>query len=279
MKILVTGHIGMLGSELMESLRTDHEVMGVDLQEMDVTDLNATRKTLSEFKPEVVYHTASYNAVDPAETNWETPFQVNTVGSMNVAIATREVGGVMVSFSTDYVFDGTKNSPYLEDDAPNPLGIYARSKAAAEQMVRTLIPEHYIVRVSWLIGHNGSNFVETILRLAGEGKPLSVVNDQTGSPAFCTDVISDLKRLVSTKAYGTYHLSCNGECTWYDLAKTIVEESGLDVPVTPVTTEQFGRPAPRPRYSYLRNAKMEATIGDKMPQWRDGLKRYLSSRP
>ncbi len=278
MKILVTGHIGMLGSELMSSLESKHEVMGVDLTEMDVTNLEATRKTLREFNPEVVYHTASYNAVDQAESNWETAFQVNTVGSMNVALATREVGGVMVFFSTDYVFDGAKDTPYEEGDVPNPLGIYARSKTAAEWMVRTLIPEHFIARVSWLIGHNGSNFVETIFKVAGEGKPLSVVNDQTGSPTFCADLISELKRLVPTQAFGIYHLTNNGECTWYDLAKAVVEESGFDVPITSATTEESGRPAPRPKYSYLRNAKMESTIGDNMPQWRDGLKRYLSSR-
>jgi dTDP-4-dehydrorhamnose reductase len=278
MKILITGHKGMLGSELFATLGMKHTVMGVDIQEMDITDLEWTRRTFREFHPEIVYHTASYNAVDPAETDWENAFKVNTIGTRNVALAARDVGSAVVFFSTDYVFDGSKGSPYEEWDTPRPLGVYARSKAAAEWMVRTLIPEHFIIRVSWFIGHNGPNFVEAILKKAQAGESLAVVNDQTGSPTFATNLIEGLQQVIPTEAFGTYHMSNNGMCTWFDLAKAALQEMGLDNPIKPISTEESGRIAPRPRFSYLRNAMLELTIGDRMLPWRDGLKRYLAKR-
>ena len=268
----------MLGSELMESLSKEYDVAGVDLEEMDVTDLAATRQKVREVAPELIYHTASYNAVDKAESRRDDAFRINTIGTKNVALAAREIGAAMVFFSTDYVFDGTKSTPYVEWDIPNPLGVYGRSKAAAEWMVRTLIPEHFIVRISWLIGHNGPNFVETILKKARSGESLSVVNDQTGSPTFANDLIAELLRVIPTKAFGTYHISNNGMCTWYDLTKAILDEMKLDVPLHPISTEESGRAAPRPKFSYLRNAVLELTIGDRMTQWHDGLRRYLSKR-
>jgi dTDP-4-dehydrorhamnose reductase len=217
--------------------------------------------------------------VDLAETHWENAFKVNTIGTRNVVLAARETGSTVVFFSTDYVFDGTKNSPYEEWDIPNPLGVYARSKAAAEWMVRTLIPEHFIIRISWLIGHRGKNFVETIISKAQAGESLAVVNDQTGSPTFVTDLISELQRLVPTRSFGTYHISNNGACTWFDLAKAVLDEMKIDIPLKPISTAESNHPAPRPRFSYLRNAMMELTIGDKMPFWHDGLRKYLSTRP
>lgn len=279
MKILITGHKGMLGSELMQTLSAEHDVSGVDIDEMDITDLDKTPQTIKVIRPQLIYHTASYNFVDLAETHPDDAFKVNTIGTRNVALAAREVGSAMVFFSTDYVFDGIKNSPYEEWDIPNPLGVYARSKAAAEWMVRTLIPEHFIIRTSWLIGHRGKNFVETIIAKAQAGESLSVVNDQTGSPTFVTDLIKELQRLVPTRAFGTYHISNNGACTWFDLAKAVLDETKIDVPLKSISTEESGRPAPRPRYSYLRNAMMELTIGNQMPFWQDGLQKYLSSRP
>jgi dTDP-4-dehydrorhamnose reductase len=159
------------------------------------------------------------------------------------------------------------------------LGVYARSKAAAEWMVRTLIPEHFIIRISWLIGHRGKNFIETIISKAQVGEPLSVVNDQTGSTTFVTDLISELQRIIPTRAFGTYHISNNGACTWYDLAKAVLEEMKLEVPLQPISTIESNRPAPRPRFSYLRNAMLELTIGDQMSPWREGLRNYLSARP
>jgi dTDP-4-dehydrorhamnose reductase len=188
------------------------------------------------------------------------------------------MGAILVFFSTDYVFDGAKSTPYEEWDIPNPLGVYGRSKAAAEWMVRTLVPEHFIVRISWLIGHNGPNFVETIMQKARVGEALAVVNDQAGSPTFTTDLIAELQRVIPTKAFGTYHMSNNGMCTWYDLAKATLQEIGLDNPIKPISTEESGRAAHRPRFSYLRNAMLELTIGDRMVPWREGLKRYLSKR-
>jgi dTDP-4-dehydrorhamnose reductase len=278
MKILITGHKGMLGSDLMDTLGGEHQVTGVDLEEMDVGDLEFTRQTLRGLTPDLVIHTASYNAVDDAETNWKEAFRVNAVGTQNVALAAHEVGAALVHFSTDYIFDGTKTTPYEEWDMPNPQGVYARSKAASEWMVRALIPEHFIVRVSWLVGHRGKNFVEVIINKAEGGELLSVVDDQAGSPTFVTDVIQELQRLIPTRAFGTYHMSCNGTCTWYDLAKAVLDETGLNVPLQPVSTEDLGRPAPRPPYSYLRNAMLELTIGDHMPHWREGLSRYLNTR-
>jgi len=278
MKILITGHKGMLGSELMETLCKEHQVAGVDLDEMDITDLDKTRQTISLIKPDLIYHTASYNLVDLAETRWEDAFKINTIGTRNVALVAREVGATMVFFSTDYVFDGTKNSPYEEWDIPNPLGVYARSKAAAEWMVRTLIPEHFIIRISWLIGHHSRNFVETIITKTQAGESLSVVNDQIGSPTFVTDLIGELQRLVPTRAFGTYHISNNETCTWYDLATAVLDEIKSEVPLRPISTEESSRPAPRPRFSYLRNAMLELTIGDRMPPWQEGLRKYLSAR-
>jgi len=226
--------------------------------------------------PQLVIHTAAYTDVDGCEQHPDRAHKVNAIGTQNIALACARLDATMVYISTDFVFNGRKGRPYIEFDAPDPLSVYARSKLAGEQYVRALLKKWFIVRTSWLFGKNGKNFVETILRLAGERDELSVVNDQIGSPTFAGDLVPEMARLIATEAYGIYHLSNNGACSWFDYARKILELAHVEnVRVVPISTETLGRPAVRPAYSVLRNYCMELTIGDRMRSWEEGLAAYL----
>jgi len=222
---------------------------------------------------------AAYNRVDDAEKEIEAAFRANALGPRNLAIVSEESGIPLVHFSTDYVFDGTSESPLLEYDATNPRSVYGRSKVAGEQAVIQHASQFYLVRVAWLIGHGGNNFVETMLGVGAKRDRLTVVDDQTGSPTFCEDVVKGVERLIEGADYGIYHMTGNGQCTWCEFAREIFRQAGMTgVTVDPVTTEEFGSVAPRPRYSVLRNLMLEVSVGDHMPEWQDGLARYLVRR-
>jgi len=280
MKILITGARGMLAHDLVRVWRDRHELILTDRDELDIADFDAVRAMVSAQRVEMMVNCAAYNAVDDAETNLEAAFRVNTLGPKNLAIVAADANIPLVHFSTDYVFDGSATEPYIEFDAVHPIGVYARSKAAGEDVVRRHCPTHYILRLSWLIGHGGRNFVETMLRLASEKTTIRVVNDQTGSPTFCADVARVVDQLIATGHYGTYHATGQEPCTWYDFANEIFRQTGLSgVKIVPQSTDEAGRPAPRPRYSYLRNLMLELQYGsDPMPSWKASLARYLSER-
>jgi len=273
--ILVIGANGMLGHDLMEVL--EGEVRGIDLPEIDITDLTSVRKTLLTLKPRVIINSAAYTDVDGCESNVETAMAVNGEGVGLLALTAREIGAKLVQVSTDYVFDGGKGSPYLEDDPVGPLSIYGESKLAGE-LNAAMAPEHLIVRTQWLYGIHGKNFVETMLRLAGERSELAVVDDQIGSPTFTRDLALAIKALVDRGCSGVYHVANSGFCSWNDFAKAIFAEEGLTVTVSPMTTEQLNRPARRPLYSTLDCTRLTADTGFTPRPWREALREYLQLR-
>lgn len=265
----------MLGQDLMRTLPGD--VRGVDIEDIDITSLESVKKTLLTCKPAVVVNAAAYTDVDGCEANRELALRVNGEGVGNLAVITRDIGAKLVHLSTDYVFDGAKNSPWVEEDRVAPLNVYGESKLLGEEKARTN-PDHLIVRTQWLYGLAGKNFVETMLRLAQDKKELSVVDDQTGSPTWTVDLSIAIKALVEHDCRGTYHAANSGFCTWNGFAKAIFEDAGLDVAVKPMTTQELGRPALRPLYSVLDCGKLEKDTGFKPQGWRDALKSYLKLR-
>ena len=273
--ILVVGSNGMLGQDLMRIFTGD--VRGVDIDEIDITSFESTRRVLLTLKPRVVVNAAAYTDVDGCETNRELAMQANGEGVAHLAMASMEIGAKLVHVSTDYLFDGTKESPWLEDDPPNPLSVYGESKLAGELNAR-IVPDHLIVRTQWLYGLGGKNFVETMLRLGSEKKELSVVDDQTGSPTWTVDFALAVKALIETGCRGTYHAANAGFCTWNGFARAIFEESGMDVTVQPMTTTELNRPATRPLYSVLDCGKLVRESGFQPEPWRKALKAYLKTR-
>jgi dTDP-4-dehydrorhamnose reductase len=273
--ILVVGSKGMLGHDLMQVLSGD--VRGVDIEEIDITSFESTRRVLLTLKPRVVVNAAAYTDVDGCECNRELAMQVNGEGVAHLALAVREIGAKLVQISTDYVFDGKKESPWLENDSTAPLSVYGESKLAGELNAR-LVEDHLIVRTQWLYGHNGKNFVETMLRLGGEKKELAVVDDQSGSPTWTGDLSLALKALIDRGCRGTYHVANAGCCSWNEFARAIFSEAGLDVTVTPMSTMELGRPATRPLYSVLDCSKLIEDTGFRPEPWRDALRKYLQLR-
>lgn len=273
--IVVAGARGMLGRDLME-LYGD-EARAVYHDEMEITDPVSVERTLKTLRPRVVINSVAYTDVDGCESNEERAFAVNGEGVRNLALTTREIGAKLVQVSTDYVFDGGKGTPWLEDDPVNPLSVYGRSKLLGEENAR-LNPDHLIVRTQWLYGLHGKNFVETMLRLGGERDRLAVVDDQVGSPTWTVDLCLAIRALLEKDRRGTYHAANGGNCSWRGFAEAIFRESGMDTAVDPITTEQLGRPAPRPRYSVLDCSRLERDSGFAPEGWREALKKYLRLR-
>lgn len=274
MKVLITGANGQLGREIYKHFGHIHELILTDIDKLDITKHDEVRDIFAQEKPHAVVHCAAYTNVDGAESDFDGAFKVNVIGSQNIAGQCVERNARMIYVSTDYVFDGNTDKPYREYDNTNPQSVYGKTKLLGEQIVKEILPRHYIVRTAWLYG-DGHNFVKTMLKLAGQKDRLQVVNDQFGSPTYTKDLAGTIFRLLATDAYGTYHASCNGECSWYDFACKIFELKGISIPVDPVPTEAFPRPARRPRYSVLENYMLEMTVGDTMRHWEEALKEYL----
>lgn len=273
--IVVVGANGMLGRDLMALL--GDRARGVDIEDIDITSLESTERVLRTLHPSVVINCAAYTDVDGCETNVDMAMQVNGEGVAHLAMSTRMIGATLVHVSTDYVFDGSKGSPYTEDDAPRPMSIYGESKLAGE-MNAAFSPEHLIVRTQWLYGLHGKNFVETMLRLGAEKDELAVVDDQIGSPTWTVDLAKGIMALVDKGCRGIYHAANSEYCSWNDFAKAIFEEVGLAVSVKPMTTEELNRPARRPLYSTLDCSKLKMDTGFRPQPWRDALRSYLKLR-
>ncbi|MBD3367409.1 MAG: dTDP-4-dehydrorhamnose reductase [Candidatus Eisenbacteria bacterium] len=269
----------MLGRALVGALEGNAEVTAVDLDDFDIGDGDAVMAAMLQTAPDVVFNCAAYTNVDGAESDRETAFRVNAVGAGNVARAAAEAGARLLHVSTDYVFDGRATEPYAEDAPTDPSSVYGQSKLAGEREVLSACGNALIVRTAWLYGHGGRNFVETVLRLADGGDTLRIVDDQTGSPTYATDLAAVLKDLAATDVAGYVHATNSGTCTWYEFATAILNAVGRDdVPVEPIATEDFGRPAPRPRYSVLSLERLEEVLGWTPRHWKKALVEYLRWR-
>jgi len=274
MKILILGHKGMLGHELANVFKDGHELVLWDRSEVDIADKNNVIKKIGDLKPDAVINAAAYTAVDKAELEGEKDlaYKINGCAVGFLASVCKDINALFVHFSTDYVFDGENHLGYKEDyPTGKPLNVYGKSKAFGEKMIFDVEPRYYLIRTSWLFGKSGKNFIETMFRLAGEGKDIKVVNDQFGSPTYGKDLAEKVRELVeSNKPYGIYHLTNSGSCSWYEFALEIFKKSGLKVNIKPVKSEEFSTLAKRPTYSMLINTKLPP-----LRPWQEALQDYL----
>jgi dTDP-4-dehydrorhamnose reductase len=275
MRVTLFGASGLLGQDLVQELKTE-QLTALSSKDADLRDRARVRDMIRDSRPDWVVLSAAYTDVDGCEINRDLAFAVNCDGAVNVAEAAREAGSRLMFLSTDYVFDGSKGSPYQTSDARKPTSVYGESKACAEERLIEILPEVCIVRTSWLFGHGGKCFPATILKLASTRPEISVVNDQRGSPTFTRDLASALVQLCRATARGIVHVTNAGDCTWYEFATEIVRESGMAAVVKPVTTAEFPRPARRPAYSVLSAASLHA-YNVRMAEWQDALRRYLGN--
>ena len=276
MKVLVTGAKGQLGTDLMNELaKRGIEGIGVDVQEMDITDAEACRRVIKNSGADAVIHCAAYTAVDAAEDNVELCRKINGEGTKNVAEVCRDLDIKMMYISTDYVFDGQGTRPWEPDDERHPLNVYGQTKYEGELAVEELSDKYFIVRIAWVFGVAGKNFIKTMLRLGKERGAVSVVDDQIGSPTYTYDLARLLVDMIQTDKYGRYHATNEGLCSWYEFAKEIFRQAGMDVPVTPVSSDAFPAKATRPSNSRLNKDKLSENGFERLPAWQDALGRFL----
>jgi dTDP-4-dehydrorhamnose reductase len=275
-RLLITGGLGLLGKEIEAAFRDRAEVRTTDLEEWDVTDPAACRREVDGFRPDVVIHCAAYTAVDRAESEAAFASLLNVEGTRNVARACRERGALMVTFGTDYIFDGTSRRPYREEDAANPLSVYGTTKWAAEQALREEGGDHLLVRSQWMFGPAGKNFIRTILEKARRGKTLRVVSDQVGCPTFSRDLADAVRKLLEAGARGTVHFSGEGETSWFGLARHVLQRCGLSTgSLFAAQTRDLPYPAPRPAYGVLSKEKYRAITGVSPRSWEEAVGEYL----
>jgi dTDP-4-dehydrorhamnose reductase len=275
MRVTVFGASGLLGHALVQELKNE-QLTALSSADADLRDPSRIREVIRGSRPEWIILAAAYTDVDGCESNRDLAFGVNTQGAIHVAQAARETGSRLIFLSTDYLFDGTKRSPYEASDTRNPISVYGESKARAEERLLEILHDVCIVRTSWLFGPGGPSFPATILKLAAERPEIAVVNDQRGCPTFTPDLASTLGQLCRKSARGIVHATNSGDCTRYDFASEIVRMVGLPTVVQPVSSAKFPRPARRPAYSVLSPATLEA-YGIGMPAWQDALRRYLAA--
>nr|WP_300304058.1 dTDP-4-dehydrorhamnose reductase [uncultured Anaerostipes sp.] len=276
MKVLVTGVRGQLGYDVVRELKKRQiEAVGVDVEEMDITDPAQTETVIREAAPDAVIHCAAYTAVDAAEDNEELCREVNARGTENVARICGEMNIKMMYISTDYVFDGKGTRPWEPDDPRDPLNVYGQTKYEGELAVEKYVKKFFTVRIAWVFGVNGKNFIKTMLNLGKTHDKLTVVNDQTGSPTYTYDLARLLADMIQTDKYGRYHATNEGICTWYEFACEIFRQAGIDVEVAPVTSDEYPSKAKRPENSRMSKKKLKENGFELLPSWQDALKRYL----
>jgi dTDP-4-dehydrorhamnose reductase len=284
MKILVTGARGQLGKKIIDILKTEHQLILTDVHNMDITDLETIRNIIKKEIPDYIIHTAAYTQVDKAEEEIELCRKINSYGTRNMAILSKEYNIKLIYISTDFVFDGKKTSPYSEDDIANPISVYGLTKYEGEEFIRLICEKYYILRVSWLFGelpeeYSGTNFIETILKLSKDKRNLSVVNDQIGSPTYTGDLIQIIAEIIKkTPEFGIYNFSGKGECSWYDFAKEIFKQTNTSVDLKPIKSFQYPQKANRPAYSYLDKLKIENNLKIKVRSWQEMLSEYLAKK-
>ena len=278
MRALVTGVKGQLGFDVMNELaKRGYEGVGVDVEEMDITDAAAVDRVIKESHVDSVVHCAAWTAVDAAEDNVEMCRKVNALGTENIAKVCKELDIPMIYFSTDYVFDGEGNRPWEPDDpVVEPLNVYGLTKYEGEQAVEKYLDKYYIVRIAWVFGVNGKNFIKTMLNLGKTHDTLTVVNDQIGTPTYTYDLARLVVDMLEKEEYGKYHVTNEGGyISWYDFAKEIFKQAGMDVKVEPVSAEQYKAKAKRPSNSRLEKKKLDEHGFKRLPTWQDALSRYL----
>ncbi len=275
MRVLVTGVKGQLGYDVMNELAgRGHEGIGVDIQEMDITDAASVEKVITEAAPDAVIHCAAYTAVDAAEDNVDLCRRVNAGGTENIARVCKALNCKMMYISTDYVFNGQGTRPWEPDDKREPLNVYGQTKYEGELAVETL-EKFFLVRIAWVFGVNGKNFIKTMLNLGKTRDHLTVVADQIGSPTYTYDLARLLVDMIETDRYGRYHATNEGLCSWYEFACEIFKQAGMNVIVSPVTSDQYPAKAKRPMNSRMDKSKLDEMGFKRLPSWQDALGRYL----
>ena len=276
MKVLVTGAKGQLGHDVMMALEENgHTGIGVDIDEMDITKRGDVRRVIGEAEVTAVIHCAAYTAVDAAEDNKELCMRVNAAGTGNIAEVCKDLDLKMIYISTDYVFDGAGERPWEPEDERHPLNVYGESKYLGELAVEELLEKYFIVRISWVFGENGNNFVKTMLKLAETRDELNVVDDQVGSPTYTADLAKLLVEMVESDRYGHYHATNEGLCSWYEFAVEIFQQANCEIKVNPVSSEMFPVKAERPHNSRMNKEKLVENGFSLLPSWQDALSRYL----
>ena len=275
MKVLVTGVKGQLGYDVVKELEIrGHQPIGVDREEMDLMNNEAIHTFIMTLKPEAIIHCAAYTAVDKAEEEVEICYQVNAESTKVIAECAKELDIKLIYISTDYVFDGTKEGEYVETDIPNPINVYGASKLKGEQYVQQLLEKYYIVRISWVFGINGNNFIKTMRRLGTERDELNIIHDQVGSPTYTADLAPLLVDMMETNKYGIYHATNEGYCSWYEFANEIFKQSKIEVKTNPITTDQYPTTATRPINSKMSTAKLKENGFNTLPTWSQALANY-----
>lgn len=276
MKVLVTGANGQLGYDVVKELQKQNiECCGATRQDFDIVDFEDTEKFIRNYMPDAVIHCAAYTAVDKAEDEQGLCYLVNASATESIAEICRKINAKMLYISTDYVFDGTKDGFYEVDDKPNPINVYGKTKLLGEQAVQKILDKYFIVRISWVFGEHGNNFVKTMLRLGKERKEINVVADQYGSPTYTADLAPLLVEMVKTDKYGIYHVTNEGVCTWAEFAEEIFKIAKLDVKVNHITTEEYPTRARRPMNSRMSKKSLSINGFRVLTNWKSAVKKYI----
>lgn len=276
MKVLVTGANGQLGYDVVKELQKQNiECYGASRQDFDIVDFEATENFIKNYMPDAVIHCAAYTAVDKAEDERGLCYLVNASATENIAEVCKKINAKMLYISTDYVFDGTKDGFYEVDDKPNPINVYGKTKLLGEEAVQKILDKYFIVRISWVFGKHGNNFVKTMLRLGKECKEINVVADQYGSPTYTADLAPLLVEMIKTEKYGVYHATNEGVCTWAEFAEEIFKIAGMNVKVNHITTAEYPTRAKRPMNSRLSKESLKDKIFFTLPVYSDAVNRYL----
>jgi len=282
MKLVVIGANGQLGTDLLEVLSKEHDVVGLNHTDIEITDIDSVKNALSTIKPAIVLNTAAYHIVPEAEKFPAKAFQINGIGTMNLAKVCQDLDTRLVHYGTDYVFDGKKQKPYTEDDRPNPLSVYANTKLSGEYFALNYCDRSYVIRVSGIYGKipcraKGGNFITTMIKLANEKPEVRVVNDEILTPTPTYHIAKNTAALIGKDAFGLYHMSCEGEVSWYEFAKVIWETLQLKTPLYPASVKDFPLVVKRPFYSVLENKNLNKLGINEMPEWKEALIQFLKS--
>jgi len=280
MKIAIIGSNGQLGSDLVQVLSADHEVAPLTHHDIEITDIDSVQKAITQLQPDFILNTAAYHNVPQCEKEPDLAFRINGTGVLNLAKVCKSSGTRLVHYSTDYVFDGKKAAPYSEKDLPNPLSVYGTTKLAGEYYALNYCPQSFVVRVSGIYGKvpsrlKGGNFITTMIKLAQEKPEVKVVDDEITAPTPTHEIAKATAELIKTDAYGLYHMSCDGECSWYEFAKVIWETLGLKTPLYPAKVSDFPSVVERPAYSVMDNTQLTQTGVNKIANWKECLVDFL----